>query len=68
MGVIYGTNISWKNVTAQIERFILSFESTRMLNGEPVTELIYRSQLNDLELLERSIFEVLGVHLKEFDR
>lgn len=33
-----------------------------------MTELIYRNQLNDLELLESTIFEVNGTHLKEFDR
>ena len=33
-----------------------------------VREKIYRSQLDDLEMMERNIFEVQGTHLKEYDR
>jgi len=66
---IYGTNISMKQVTSALEKFILTFESTRRTaDGDVVTELIYRNQLNDLELLESTIFEVQGTHLKDFDR
>lgn len=57
-GIIYGTNISCKLVHNALERFILHFENTRLLEGEPVTELTYRNQLNELELLERTTFEV----------
>lgn len=47
--MIYGTNISMKHVTARLELFIMGFESTRLTaEGEAVTELIYRNQLNDL--------------------
>jgi hypothetical protein len=46
---IYGTNISMKQVTSTLEKFILTFEHTkRTSDGEMVTELIYRNQLNDL--------------------
>lgn len=56
IGVIYGTNISMKQVLNALERFILHFENTRVQDGEAVTELIYRNQLNELEILERTIF------------
>jgi hypothetical protein len=69
LGVIYGTNISMKVVTNALERFIMHFECTRRTGeGETVTELIYRNQLNELELLESTIFEVQGTHLKDYDR
>lgn len=40
----------------------------RTNEGETVTELIYRNQLNDMELMENSIFEVQGRHLKEYNQ
>lgn len=68
MGVIYGTNISTRHVIGALEHFILNFEVTRPADGGILTERVYRNQLNELELLERHIFEVQGRHLKEHDR
>jgi len=47
-GVIYGTNISMKNVVSSLENFIVNFEVTRLVDGTSVTEKIYRNQLYDL--------------------
>jgi DNA replication licensing factor MCM4 len=38
------------------------------VDGEVVSEKVYRGQLNDMEATEGSCFEVDGRHIKEFDR
>jgi hypothetical protein len=51
-GQIYGTTIVYSRAFAQIEKFVLEFEVVVEMEGEAVSEKIYRNQLNELELLE----------------
>lgn len=68
-GVIFGTNISTAKVFKEIERFINSYEATRMEGEDAVNELIYQQKFNDVGLdLIGDIFEVKAVHLREFDQ
>ena len=47
---------------------MLDFEHTSEVEGEVVSEKIYRRQLNDLDNEELVLFIVDGRHIKEFDR
>lgn len=38
------------------------------VDGEVVSEKVYRAQLNELEVMESTTFAVDGRHIKEFDR
>jgi len=56
--LIYGTNIMLGKAIAAIQKFILEFEQARMLDGELVSEQVYRIKLNDLEQEEgETVFE-----------
>lgn len=65
---IYGTTIRIRKAMASIEKFVLDFEHTSEVEGEVVSEKIYRRQLNDLDNEELTLFIVDGRHIKEFDR
>lgn len=67
-GLIYGTNISSKQVMNALERFVLDFEVTERIGNDHVTEKTYHNQLNEMESKEECIFEVNGKHIKEHDR
>jgi DNA replication licensing factor MCM4 len=49
---------------------VLEFEVVVEMEGEAVSEKVYRNQLNELELLEdeSAVFAVDGRHIREFDR
>lgn len=53
---------------AGIQKFILEYEETNAIDGEFVTQKIYRTKLADLENTQNNIFQVEGRHIKEFDK
>jgi DNA replicative helicase MCM subunit Mcm2 (Cdc46/Mcm family) len=55
-------------VLAALERFVMEFEVCHEIEGEVVSEKVYRAQLNELEVMEATTFSVDGRHIKEFDR
>jgi hypothetical protein len=64
-GLIYGTTILVRKALESIEKFLLDFEQTHEVNGELISEQLYRSRLNDLDNLDDvTIFEVEGKHIR----
>ena len=72
-GVIYGTSIDTQDVLVNLERFIREFElmiEVSMGNHkERIPRRIYMEDLKSLLLEEeRTVLNVMGSHIKEFDR
>ena len=68
-GLIFGTNVSTSNVISSLQNFILNFEIVKIQGGNSISEKVYNQKFGDLNFdIGGDIFEVEGVHLKEFDR
>ena len=65
--MIYGTNISSKNVMGLLEKFVLEYEQTFTVDEETHNEKVYYRQLMELDMLESTTFNVRGSHIKEYD-
>lgn len=54
-GLIYGTTILIRKALEAIEKFLLDYEQMHEVNGEIVSEQLYRSKLNEMDTLEEMV-------------